>query len=895
MKKIPLLLIILLFLSPLFAVKGKVYLVLGSDTSIWEGLSLSMYDGRNFKCGLFTDPDRYGYGVMDSTFRTPMKDSFGRPMKMTWWMMAGNVFHLSKNCNIPIRNNITLYLMKKYHQEAIDRYDDQLTLHYHNYYWSDTNDDDVYYYNQGLDFRLNQDDYEECLSKFLIEDDVFPVSFRSGWHYMDNYWQAYQERFIPFDMSNAYPSKGGDSNEPTNNIIDWSESPTAFVPYHPNADNYQIEGELKQWRLRSVMFGINNRVKTTLETMFQEAANGNNQMACFWSHLPQDDFLPGMEYVHEIADTLSKQYGVEFMYVKDVEAMRLWINPEDTVAPVLTVNEIIDSDEIRYEIVTDGPVFQVNEPFITIKNRYEEYERLDCAITGENRWETIKGIPAYELAKVAVAVCDSVGNQSKVHLHYLPDDIFIDDQDAAFAEGPGNWQDYSGTTELWDLKARVLTGLGSLTLTPLIEDNLSYRILFHGPGSTTDSVRILVNNGSIIDTILIDQTLFGRDKWQHVGFFDLKTGTGNTITFENLDSTLDMGIDVVRITPLIVDKHFIVGQDMLAFGKVSIADTAVRYLSISNQGKEELTVSNFSVFGSKLELGIDAPFKMGPMEVVDVPIKFYSDNFCEYNDVLTIETDDPRNPYKLVPIFANASMYFTIVDNDDETAYSEHGGTWNFSSASGWNGSSRWVNINGKGNHADFDMEVIFSGSYDIQFFLPFTVNAHNHVDYIIMIDGIPKDTVRVDQNVNSGNWVSIGEYDLPKNVKLSLRIQDNGGNTNTNSVLRADAVRFVLVEEKFVSKINEAGIPETFKVHQNYPNPFNPSTTIAFALPEAGEVRIDFFDLQGKKAGQTISGCWEAGYHRIVWTPRELASGVYFYRIQTPDASEIRKCTLMK
>ncbi len=243
-KKLMTVLLVCLFLIPIVAAeKGKVYLVLGSDTSIWDGLSISRYDNRYFNAALYADPEENGYAVMDTTFRHQLRDSDGTPMKMTWWMMAGNVFHRSKNCNIPVRNNVTLYLMKKYHRDAIERYDDRLSLHYHNYHWSDTDGDGIYYYNQGLDFNLNKDDYEECLCKFLIEDDVFPISFRTGWHYMDNAWQAYQERFIPFDMSNAYPAKGGDYNEPTNNIIDWSESPEDFVPYHPNADNYQIEGD----------------------------------------------------------------------------------------------------------------------------------------------------------------------------------------------------------------------------------------------------------------------------------------------------------------------------------------------------------------------------------------------------------------------------------------------------------------------------------------------------------------------------------------------------------------------------------------------------------------------------------------------------------------------------
>ncbi|MFC2085434.1 hypothetical protein ACFLS9_10275 [Bacteroidota bacterium] len=437
LKKISLLLIVF---SMIFASgkKGIVYLVPGSDTSI-NPYILNQYDNMLWAAKLYTNPSMYGHTVMDTSFRNQYRDSYGTPLKMTWWMMAGNVFHLSRNCNIPIRNNMTLYLMKKYHLDAIEHFKDQLTLHYHNYLWSDPNGDGVYHWNQGMDFLLSKDDYEETLCKYLIEDDIFPISFRSGWHFMDNTWQAYQEKFIPFDMSNAYPAIGGSTIEPSW-WIDWSQSPSAFVPYHPNADNYQIEGDLKQWRLRSLFFQDETSLRENLETMFQEAANGNDQMACVWGHLAEGSFLTGVHNLNTIAHQFSAKYGVEFMYCRDVEALRLWINPKDTIAPVLTVNEIVEGENIRFAIETDGPVFQSEEPFITIKTTYEKYERLSCSQTGDNQWETNDVIPHSILAKVAVAVCDSVGNQTKKQIDYVPDDIFIDDQHPEFQEISGTWE-----------------------------------------------------------------------------------------------------------------------------------------------------------------------------------------------------------------------------------------------------------------------------------------------------------------------------------------------------------------------------------------------------------------------------------------------------------------------
>ena len=875
---------------------GKVYLVVGSDTAIWDGLSISQYDNRYFKGDLYADPAGNAHTVMDTSFRLRLRDSFGTPMKMTWWMMAGNVFHLSRNCNIPIRNSITLYLMKKYHMDAITAYDDQLTLHYHNYYWSDTNEDGQYYWNQGLDFLLNKADYEECLMKYLIEDDVFPISFRSGWHYMDNAWQAYQEKFIPFDMSNAYPSYGGDYNEPTNNIINWSESPAEFVPYHPNADNYQIPGDLKQWRLRSLMFTSINWMRENLEIIFQEAANGNDQMVCLWSHLPQTDFMLGMDSLNAIANRLSGQHGVDFLYCKDTEAMRLWINPEDTVAPVLTVNEIIDGDNRRFSIETDGQVFQVNEPFVALKTKYETYQRLSCSIVGENRWETVDVVPEDIIAKVAVAVCDSVGNQAKVHLDYLADDIFIDNNDDEFQELSGTWEDYN-IGELWDLGARKVEDQGSVLINPDIEEAGIYSVLFHGPGSYTDSARCIVNHNGIVDTVIFDKVLLGTDKWQHIGFFEMAAGTGNKLIIENLAPDKQLGLDVVRFTPLVADWKMHINREMISFGNVSVTDSAVQYLTISNNGRLDLRIESLIHYGDKITVDAEFPMTITSMEEVRIPIIFYTDYFCDYNDVIYIQTNDELNPTVVIPVVASATSFYKLVDNDEGTGYRESSHAWFTSVATSWGPTSRCIYINGNvGAYADFTKTLKFSGSYDIQFIVPKTVNATNNACYVILIDGVPLDSVYVDQNDGSGAFTSIGEFDLPKDIPITLRIAYYGGNTYSSGVvLRADAVKFILLDEKVVGLPRTTDIPMKFELSQNYPNPFNSHTTIEYTLGSASPVELLIYNLRGRLIDRLDYDHQSAGRYHVFWNSKQHSSGLYVYVLKTDSGTFKKKMLLIK
>jgi hypothetical protein len=91
-----------------------------------------------------------------------------------------------------------------------------------------------------------------------------------------------------------------------------------------------------------------------------------------------------------------------------------------------------------------------------------------------------------------------------------------------------------------------------------------------------------------------------------------------------------------------------------------------------------------------------------------------------------------------------------------------------------------------------------------------------------------------------------------------------------------ADAVVVTAVEKVPAEK------PQRFELYQNYPNPFNPETAISFALPEAGNVTLDVFDLMGRQVADLAQGRFEAGVHRVVWNAAGVSSGIYFYRLQS-------------
>lgn len=92
-----------------------------------------------------------------------------------------------------------------------------------------------------------------------------------------------------------------------------------------------------------------------------------------------------------------------------------------------------------------------------------------------------------------------------------------------------------------------------------------------------------------------------------------------------------------------------------------------------------------------------------------------------------------------------------------------------------------------------------------------------------------------------------------------------------------------------------DAEVPTVFVLKQNYPNPFNPVTIITYGLPEAADVRIEVFNMMGQRVATLVNGMENAGYHSVAFNAGHLSSGMYLYRIQARDFTDVRKMLLLK
>ena len=88
---------------------------------------------------------------------------------------------------------------------------------------------------------------------------------------------------------------------------------------------------------------------------------------------------------------------------------------------------------------------------------------------------------------------------------------------------------------------------------------------------------------------------------------------------------------------------------------------------------------------------------------------------------------------------------------------------------------------------------------------------------------------------------------------------------------------------------------PSSFVLFQNYPNPFNPSTTIRYSLPRRSQVTLSVYNTLGQLVSTLANGEEQAGYHEVKLDGTGLASGLYFYRLQTGGYVQTKKLLILR
>ena len=95
-------------------------------------------------------------------------------------------------------------------------------------------------------------------------------------------------------------------------------------------------------------------------------------------------------------------------------------------------------------------------------------------------------------------------------------------------------------------------------------------------------------------------------------------------------------------------------------------------------------------------------------------------------------------------------------------------------------------------------------------------------------------------------------------------------------------------------------GLPIAYSLSQSYPNPAHNSTKIQYSLPKRSKIKLQIFDVIGRRIAVLIDEEQEPGYYKVNWsindvTKQRLANGIYFYRLDAGEFTQTKKMIICR
>ncbi len=152
--------------------------------------------------------------------------------------------------------------------------------------------------------------------------------------------------------------------------------------------------------------------------------------------------------------------------------------------------------------------------------------------------------------------------------------------------------------------------------------------------------------------------------------------------------------------------------------------------------------------------------------------------------------------------------------------------------------------------------------------------------------------------STNGGSsWASLGTG-LPNVVVQDIAVSEDA--SYIRAATHGRSVWELTDVPTDVAEGSPFNIVKTYELFQNYPNPFNPSTVIKFDLPRSEKVSLKIYDVTGREVATLIDDELSVGHHIVQWNGKNtaqqpVASGIYYYRLQTQNFTKTNKMVLIK
>ncbi|MFZ5433542.1 MAG: C25 family cysteine peptidase [Calditrichota bacterium] len=168
-------------------------------------------------------------------------------------------------------------------------------------------------------------------------------------------------------------------------------------------------------------------------------------------------------------------------------------------------------------------------------------------------------------------------------------------------------------------------------------------------------------------------------------------------------------------------------------------------------------------------------------------------------------------------------------------------------------------------------------------------------------ISSLPADSVNVTVWVGDGDFVTRW-LNHSSGTSVTLPVNTNGADSIAVTITGENVVAYQtwIPVVLSVAPQPQAGIPAELELGQNYPNPFNSTTSIEFGIPVSGNVKLEVFDILGKHVTTLVNSHLSSGRYHAAWQGtndrgQSVVSGVYFYRLTTPQGAKVQKMAFIR
>ncbi|SVB01959.1 uncharacterized protein METZ01_LOCUS154813 [marine metagenome] len=330
--------------------------------------------------------------LFDKNFRSLYKDSSGNDFKVGWFFLTWTGFKTN-----PRGRDFGYHKVRDHYRGEwgglIDKYGDEECWHYHHPPKSGI----------GNEWSTNWSsscEYQNIISKQIIEREWFPVCFRAGGTIMDSELSKWVDKWFPFDYSNRAPLKF--------NEMDWSDGLTDWQPYQPDPIEFKRKGNGKRYMTRcmDLKTGLFTISEKDIIQAFKEASLKGSSILSVFDHDYRDIENRIKEFLHTVNLVAHSFPEVAWEYASPSEAI------------IKNVGGNIE-EQLRLEAVLMGDILKINSssrihqkcPWVAVEHTDGLVKQIESGLEkiSENTWK-VELDSKYSLRTIGVAASNELGH-----------------------------------------------------------------------------------------------------------------------------------------------------------------------------------------------------------------------------------------------------------------------------------------------------------------------------------------------------------------------------------------------------------------------------------------------------------------------------------------------------